>query len=69
MFQFDKTLEKYCILIKKLTNEDGVLLGVSNQNELYFYLHIERLYITSKRTLNNCYNYKKVKKIEKYISF
>ena len=61
--------EKYYILFKKRINEDCGILGVFNQNELYFYHLIDRLYIISKRLLNECYKYKKVKKLEKYISF
>ena len=55
--------------MKKRINEDCVILGVFNQNELYFYHFIYRLYKISKRLLNDCYKYKKVKKLEKYISF
>ena len=68
IFHFERTFEKYCILIQKTENEDRVILGVFNQNELYFYLLIYRVYITSKRILNDCYKKNKVKKFEKYIS-
>ena len=68
MFQFDYTFQKYCILIKKHTNEDCVLLGVFNQNELYFNLLIYSVSITSKSILNDCNKYNKVENIEKYIS-
>ena len=61
VFHFERTFEKYCILIKKRKNEDRVILGVFNQNELYFYLLIYSVYITSKSILNDCYKYKKVK--------
>ena len=69
IFHFERTFEKYCILIKIRQNDDRAILGVFNHNELYFYLLIYRLYITSKRILNDCYKYNKVKKMEKYISF
>ena len=69
IFHFERTFEKYCILIKKRKNQDRAILGVFNHNELYFYILIYRVYITSNRILNDCYKYNKVKKIEKYISF
>ena len=69
IFHFERTFEKYCILIKIFKNEDRVFFGVFNQNELYFYLLIYHVYITSKRIQNDCNKYNKVKKIEKYISF
>ena len=69
IFHLEWTFEKDCILFKKRINEDCVILEVFNQNELYFYLLIERFYIISKRILNDCYKYKKVKKLEEYISF
>ena len=68
IFHFERTFEKYCILIKKRKNQDRAILGVFNHNELYFYILIYRVYITSNRILNDCYKYNKVKKIENYIS-
>ena len=69
IFHFERTFEKYCILIKKFKNEDRVFFGVFNQNELYFYLLIYHVYIICKRILNDAYKYNKVKKLEKYFSF
>ena len=69
IFRFERTFEKYCILIKKRKNQDRAILGVFNHNELYFYLLIYRFYITSKRIKNDCYKYNKVKKIRAYITF
>ena len=69
IFHFERTFEKYCIIIKKRKYQDRAILGVFNQNELYFNLLIYRVYITSKRIQNDCNKYNKVKKIEKYISF
>ena len=31
IFRFERTFEKYCILIKKRKNQDRVILGVSNK--------------------------------------
>ena len=69
IFHFERTFEQYCILIKKRKNQDRAILGVFNHNELYFYLLIYRVYITSKRIKNDCYKYNKVKKIRAYIKF
>ena len=68
IFQFEWTFEKYCILIKKRKNQDRVILGAFNQKELYFYLLIYSVSITSKSILNDCNKYNKVENIEKYIS-
>ena len=69
VFHFERTFEKYCILIKKRKNQDLAIFGVFNHNELYFYLLRYRFYITSKRIKNDCYKYNKVKKIRAYITF
>ena len=69
IFHIKCTFKKYCILIKKRRNQDRVILGVFNQNELYFYLLIYHIYIICKRILNDAYKYNQVKKLEKYISF
>ena len=68
IFHIKCTFKKYCILIKKRRNQDRVILGVFNQNELYFYLLIYHIYITSNRILNDCYKNNKVIKFENYIS-
>ena len=69
IFHFEKTFEKYCILIKKRKNQDRAILGLFNHNELYFHFLIYRVYITSNRILNDCYKNNKFIKFEKYISF
>ena len=38
IFHFESTFAKYSILIIRMKNEDHLILGVFNQNELYFYL-------------------------------
>ena len=68
IFQFEWTFEKYCILIKKKKNQNRVIMSVFNQNELYIYLLIYSVSITSKSILNDCNKYNKVENIEKYIS-
>ena len=51
-----------------MKNEDHIIFGVFNENELYFNILIYHVYIISKRILNDCYKNKKVKKLEKYVS-
>ena len=68
IFHFERTFEKHCILIKKRKNQDRAILGVFNQNDLYLYLLIYSVYITSKCILNDFNKYNKVGKMEKYLS-
>ena len=51
-----------------MENEDHIIFGVFNQNDLYLYLLICSVYISSKSILNDCNKYNKVEKIEKYLS-
>ena len=51
-----------------MKNEDHLILGVFNENELCFNLLIYNVYIISKGILNDCYKNNKVKKLEKYVS-